>query len=87
MADQVDFDINESLKLYLSDANTIPTLDAAPELLDCENDPESLSPALADTALEAVIDVVTESPEGLSRSSAFDTLQFLLKCVPTPPYS
>ncbi|ETI25252.1 hypothetical protein G647_04626 [Cladophialophora carrionii CBS 160.54] len=82
MDDQVDFDINESLKLYLSDATTIPTPEAASDLLDCENDPESLTPALVDSVLEPVIDVITENPEGLSRSSAFDTLQYLLKQSP-----
>ena len=87
MDDQLEFDINESLKLYLSDASTIPTPEAASELLDCENDPDSLTPALADSVLEPVIDVVTENPEGLSRSSTFDTLQFLLKCAPTPTRS
>ncbi|EXJ59922.1 condensin complex subunit 1 [Cladophialophora yegresii CBS 114405] len=82
MDDQVDFDINESLKLYLSDATTIPTPEAASDLLDCENDPESLTLALVDSVLEPVIDVITENPEGLSKSSAFDTLQFLLKQAP-----
>ncbi|KAJ9604156.1 condensin complex non-SMC subunit Cnd1 [Cladophialophora chaetospira] len=79
MEGQVEFDINESLKLYLSDANTIATPEAASELLDCENDPDTLTPDLVDSALEPVIDVVTENPEGISRSSAFGTLQFLLK--------
>jgi condensin complex subunit 1 len=84
MADQVEFDINESLKLYLSDATTIPTTDASSELLDCENDSDSLTPAVVDSALEPVIDSITENPEGLSRSVTFDTLQFLLKYVPLP---
>ncbi len=84
MDDQIEFDINESLKLYLSDATTVPTPEAASELLDCENDPKSLTPALVDSVFEPVIDVVTESPEGISRSSVFDTLQFLLKCAPSP---
>ena len=79
MGDQIEFDINESLKLYLSDATSIPTPEAASELLDCENDPDSLTPALVDNVLEPVIDLITENPEGLSRSTAFDTLQFLLK--------
>ncbi|OQV08061.1 hypothetical protein CLAIMM_12387 [Cladophialophora immunda] len=79
MEDQVDFDINESLKLYLSDVTTITTPEASPELIDCENDPDSLTPALVDSVLDSVIDVITENPEGLFRSSTFDTLQFLLK--------
>lgn len=84
MDDHVDFDINESLKLYLSDATTIPTPEAASELHDCENDTESLTLELVDNVLEPVIDVVTENPEGISRSSVFDTVQFLLKCAMPP---
>lgn len=83
MSDQVDFDINESLKLYLSDAGSISTPDAHPDLLECEHDPDSLSSAVVDTALDPVLDLVAESPEGVLRSSAFDTLQFLLKCAPS----
>ena len=82
MEDQVDFDINESLKLYLSDAATIPTPEANPELLDCENDPDSITTGLVNNVLDPVVDLVAESPEGLMRSSAFDTVQFYLKCVP-----
>lgn len=87
MDDQVEFDINESLKLYLSDAATIPTPEANPELLDCENDPDSLTSSLVDNALDPVADLVAENAEGLMRSWAFDTLQFLLKCAPTSPLS
>ena len=42
----MDFDINESLKYYLSDPASVPTPDADPELLDCENDPELLDSAI-----------------------------------------
>ncbi|KAI1620718.1 condensin complex subunit 1 [Exophiala viscosa] len=79
MDDQVDFDINEALKLYLSDAATIPTAEASPELLDCENDPDSLTTSLVDNALDPVIDSIAENPEALARSTSFDTIQFLLK--------
>ncbi|EXJ73298.1 condensin complex subunit 1 [Cladophialophora psammophila CBS 110553] len=79
MDDQVEFDINESLKLYLSDVTTITTPEANPELIDGENDPDSLTPGLVDSVLDSVIDLITENPEGLFRSSTFDTLQFLLK--------
>lgn len=79
MDDRVEFDINESLKLYLSDPASIPTSEASPELLDCESDPESLTPALVDGALDPIVDLLAESPEGLMKSYAFDTIQFLLK--------
>ncbi|EXJ95709.1 condensin complex subunit 1 [Capronia coronata CBS 617.96] len=87
MEDQVDFDINEAVKLYLSDSATIPTPDANPELQDCENDPDSLTPSLVSHVLDPMVDLIAENPEGLMRSSTFDTLQFLLKCAPLSPFS
>ncbi|PWY65957.1 condensin [Aspergillus sclerotioniger CBS 115572] len=79
MEDRIPFDINESLKYYLSDPASVPTPDADPELLDCENDPDQLPTALIDNVLNPIVDAVAESPEGLARSSFFDSLQFLLK--------
>ncbi|QQK47806.1 Condensin complex subunit 1 [Penicillium digitatum] len=79
MEDRIQFNINESLKYYLSDPASIPTPDADPELLDCESDPDQLSPALIDSILNPIVDVVAENPEGLTRASFFDSLQFLLK--------
>lgn len=83
MDDRVDFDINESLKLYLSDPATIPTSDALPELAECENEPDNLTPALINSALDSIADSIAENPDGLLRPTSFDTLQFLLKCAPT----
>lgn len=83
MEDRIQFDINESLKYYLSDPTSVPTVDADPELLDCETDPDQLSTAQIDNVLNSIVDGVAESPEGLARSSFFDSLQFLLKCVLT----
>lgn len=83
MADQIEFDINESLKLYLSDPTSIPTPEADTELVDCENDPDSFTPQVINTALNPIVDSVAGNPDALTRSSSFDTLQFLLKCVPT----
>ncbi|CAG7937688.1 unnamed protein product [Penicillium nalgiovense] len=84
MEDRIQFNINESLKYYLSDPASIPTPDADPELLDCESDPDQLSPALIDNVLNPIVDAVAENPEGLTRASLFDSLQFLLKCAPVP---
>lgn len=84
MEDRIQFDINDSLKYYLSDPTSIPTPDADPELLDCETDPDQLSTALIDNVLNPIVDAVAENPEGLTRSSFFDSLQFLLKCAPNP---
>ncbi|KAJ9349445.1 hypothetical protein DTO027B9_7600 [Paecilomyces variotii] len=81
MEDRINFDLNESLKHYLSDPATVPTTEADSELLDCENDPESLSSAQIDAVLNPIVDAVAESPEGLTRAVFFDSLQLLLKCV------
>lgn len=82
MGDRVDFDINESLKFYLSDPATVPTPEAHGALADCENDPDLLTPTLIDDVLNSIIDSVAENPEAISDSTAFDSLQFLLKCAP-----
>ncbi|KAL4894348.1 armadillo-type protein [Aspergillus ambiguus] len=79
MEDRIEFDINESLKYYLSDPASIPTPDADSELLDCETDPDQLSPNVVDNVLNPIVDAVAENPESLARSSFFDSLQFLLK--------
>jgi hypothetical protein len=79
---RIDFDINEAIKLYDSDPKTIPTPEAPQALQECEEDPEALSsPALINSELNPVVDAVAESPDAITRSSVFDTLQFLLKYV------
>ncbi|EEP82109.1 conserved hypothetical protein [Uncinocarpus reesii 1704] len=83
MEDRIDFDINESLKYYLSDPISVPTPDADPELQECASDPELLTAPLIDGVLNPIVDAVAESPDGLARSEFFDSLQFLLKCAPT----
>lgn len=84
------FDINDSLKFYLSDPSAVPTPNADQELLDCETDPNSFTSALINSVLNPIVDSVAGNPDGLTRSSTFDTLQFLLKCGPkslnSPPY-
>jgi condensin complex subunit 1 len=79
---RVEFDINESLKLYLSDPATIPTSEADSQLVDCENDPDSLTLPLISEALDPIVDAIAANPDALMQSANFDTLQFLLKCVP-----
>jgi len=82
----VDFDINEAIKLFDSDPSSIPTPEAPQALQDCEDDPESLStPGLINSELNPVVDAVAESPDAITRSSVFDTLQFLLKSSPQIP--
>ncbi len=83
MPDQVDFDINSSLKAYLSDPATIPTSEADSALLDCESDPDALTPQLVNRVLNAIVDAVAENPDAISSSNTLDSLQFLLKCAPT----
>ena len=83
MDERIDFDVNNALKLYLSDPATIPTPEADGALVDCENDPDSLTNSLVNNVLNSIIDTVAGNPEALTRSSIFDSLQFLLKCAPT----
>ena len=82
MDQQADFDVNEALKLYLSDPATIATPEADGNLVDCETDPESLTSSLINGVLNPIVDSVAENPDALSKSSTFDSLQFLLKCAP-----
>lgn len=63
----------------MSDPATISTPEADVNLVDCENDPESLTNSLINTVLNPIVDSVAESPDAITRSSSFDSLQFLLK--------
>lgn len=85
--DTVNFDLNTALRDYLSDPATVPTPEADANLLDCENDPESLTSSLITAVLNPIVDSVAESPDAITRSSTFDSLQFLLKCVPVSLFS
>ena len=85
MGDQIDFDINEALKHYLSDPLSVPTPEADSELVDCESDPDALTAPLINGVLNPIVDEVANNPESLTRASSFDSLQFLLKCGPTSP--
>ena len=82
MEDRVNFIINDALKHYLSDPATVPTPEADGALVDCENDPESLTGGLINSVLNPIVEAIAENPEALTRSSVFDSLQFLLKCAP-----
>jgi condensin complex subunit 1 len=82
MDDRVRFDVNESIKNYLNDPSVIPTPEADGSLVDCENDPELLTPATINAVLNPIVDMIAENPEALTRASTFDSLQFLLKCAP-----
>lgn len=85
--DTIAFDINDALKHYMSDPLTISTPEADSNLVDCENDPESLTNSLINTVLNPIVDSVAENPDAITRSSSFDSLQFLLKCAPVSPKS
>lgn len=80
--DTINFDINDALKHYMSDPASVSTPEADSNLVDCENDPESLTNSLINTVLNPIVDSVAENPDAITRSSSFDSLQFLLKCVP-----
>jgi condensin complex subunit 1 len=83
MDDQVNFDINESLKLYFNDPKTLATPDADSELVDCEADLESLTLPVINSALNPIVDSIAGNADGITKSTSFDTLQFLLKCAPS----
>ena len=78
----INFDINDALKHYMSDPATVATPEADSNLVDCENDPEALTNSLINTVLNPIVDSVAENPDAITRSSSFDSLQFLLKCAP-----
>lgn len=80
--DVINFDINDALKHYMSDPATILTPEADSSLVDCENDPESLTNPLINSVLNPIVDSVAENPDAITRSFNFDSLQFLLKCAP-----
>jgi condensin complex subunit 1 len=83
MDDQANFDLNESLKLYFNDPKTLATPDADSELVDCEADPESLTLPVINSALNPIVDSIAGNADGITKSTSFDTLQFLLKCAPS----
>ncbi|KAI9740818.1 MAG: Condensin complex subunit [Claussenomyces sp. TS43310] len=83
----INFDINDALKHYMSDPATVATPEAHSNLVDCENDLESLTSTLINSVLNPIVDSVAESPDAITRSSSFDSLQFLLKCAPISPSS
>ncbi|KAL8844282.1 MAG: hypothetical protein Q9176_001192 [Flavoplaca citrina] len=85
MGEHPDFDINNALKYYLSDPATVPIPEADPTLVDCENDPESLTNSVINGVLNPIVDAIAENPDALTGSSVFDSLQFLLKSVSLLP--
>ena len=79
MEEAIRFDLNESLKYYLSDPVSVPTPGADAQLLDGESEIDQLPNTLVDAVLNPIVDSVAENPEALARQSSFDSLQFLLK--------
>lgn len=81
--DNINFDINDALKHYMSDPASIPTPEADGALVDYESDPESLADnGIINGVLNPIVDAVAENPDAITRSAHFDSLQFLLKCAP-----
>lgn len=74
-----NFDINDALKLYMSDPTTIPTPEADSALFDCENDPEALTNPLLNPVINPIVDAVADNPDAMLRAANMDSLQFLLK--------
>lgn len=84
MDDRVNFDINNSLRDYLSDPTAVQCPEVDSRLVDCETDPERLSDSTINSVLEGIIDDVANNPETITRGIHFDSLQWLLKCAPLP---
>ena len=78
-----DFNIGDALTAYLDDPQSILTPEADPALLDCENDADAFTPGLINGVLNGISDAIGENPEALLQSSHLDSLELLLKCVPT----
>ncbi|ELR03839.1 Condensin complex subunit [Pseudogymnoascus destructans] len=86
--DNIDFDINDALKHYMSDPTNIHTPEADSNLTDCENDPEAFTNSLINSILNPIVDSVAENPDAITRISSFDSLQFLLKSTSIlPPHA
>ena len=84
--DGINFDINDALKHYMSDPFSVPTPEVDNSLLDCENDPESLTNGLINPVLDEIVDAVAANPEAITRASHLDSLQFLLKYTSFLPH-
>lgn len=85
MAHHAAFDVDESLKLYLSDPSSIPTPEAEAAFLDYETDPEGIEIDHVNAVLDPIVDAITESSDAILQSSFLDSIQCLLKCVSTTP--
>ncbi|RPA79150.1 condensin [Ascobolus immersus RN42] len=81
---RIQFDLNQSLKLYLDNPQTIPTEHADSSLADCD-DVENLSSDMVDEVLDPIIDAVASNPDAIGRVGAFDNIQCLLKLFPHLP--
>ncbi|KAL7276465.1 condensin complex non-SMC subunit Cnd1 [Rhizina undulata] len=83
--ERIQFVLNTSLKHYLDNPATVPTPEAASELLDAESEPESLSASQINRIIDPIIDAVATNPDSIARSSIFDSLQCLIKYFPAIP--
>ncbi|VUC24391.1 unnamed protein product [Clonostachys rosea] len=75
----INFDINDALRDYMSDPASIQTSEADSSLLDCENEPETLTNQVINPVLNPIVDAVAEDPDAIMHASNMDSLQFLLK--------
>lgn len=63
----------------MSDPFTISTPEADSVLIECEENPESLTHSLINPVLNSIVDSVIGNPSTVLRCSYFDSLQFLLR--------
>lgn len=77
--ERIQFDLNESLKYYLNDPNSVPCDNVDSELVDCDGDGDALKKEQINRILDPIIDAVAENPDSISKSYAFDSIQCMLK--------
>ena len=71
------FDLNASLRVYLNDPQTIPCNEA--DFGDDDDENEELSAAQINRVLDPIVDSVAVNPGAITKATAHDNVQYLLK--------
>lgn len=77
--DRVEWNLGQSLKVYLDDPKLIPCSDADALLTEHEDEIDKLSASDINRALDPLVDALATDASAILRSSIVDTLQLLLK--------
>lgn len=73
----MEFDLDESLKQYMSDPASISTPEANIEVADLDKD--NVDQTVVTDALEAIRESIHENPDTILQGNALDTIQCVLK--------